>query len=189
MIIIISRGYHIFHISYLTQLSSAWALIRPKLIKVKLFCISLIYTQQSGFFMATIRCVFALGHTECYKLVDQWQKATRTVCSWLNVIRSNSSLSAIFYRLPCVPWARKQAELLVHSVKSTSKDYVVFSVFHLNRCWRWLYIIIMWRAKEVLDFVCHLSILHLVSINSTGIETRSLIAHHPGACPGVNNRG
>jgi len=23
------------------------------------------------------------GHTECYKLVEQWQKATRTVCSWL----------------------------------------------------------------------------------------------------------
>jgi len=28
---------------------------------------------------------FAVGHTECYKLVDQWQKATRTMCSWLNV--------------------------------------------------------------------------------------------------------
>jgi len=28
---------------------------------------------------------YCIGHTECYKLVDQWQKAARAVVSWLGV--------------------------------------------------------------------------------------------------------
>jgi len=57
------------------------------------------------------RCIFAVGHTECYKLVDQWQKATRTMCSWLNVVTGPFRFlpKIMFLSSSRVPWARKQA--------------------------------------------------------------------------------